>query len=113
MLRRDLLSVTPAHPKPPTKVRWQRYSAIPADPSFTPLGPDAGINVGNGANHVAYLLCYLRPAAQNGRETPGVEWEHLGNDPGFHKPVLFSSGVFPSTIDDSLKPGHPPLIYWG
>ncbi|CAJ1394563.1 unnamed protein product [Effrenium voratum] len=52
---------------------WQRYSAIPADPSFTPLGPDAGINVGNGANHVAYLLCYLRVASmlQSKSRSPG------------------------------------------
>jgi len=41
---------------------WQRYSTVEADPVFTPLGGDAGLNVGHGANHVAYLLCYLRVA---------------------------------------------------
>ncbi|CAK9015675.1 Oligopeptidase A [Durusdinium trenchii] len=41
---------------------WQRYSLVEADPAFTPLGGDAGLNVGHGANHVAYLLCYLRVA---------------------------------------------------
>ncbi|CAL1141168.1 unnamed protein product [Cladocopium goreaui] len=42
---------------------WQRYSTVEADPIFTPLGGDAGLNVGHGANHVAYLLCYLRVAS--------------------------------------------------
>jgi len=39
---------------------WQRYSAVEASPVFTPLGDDAGLHVGHGANHIAYLLCYLR-----------------------------------------------------
>ena len=50
------------HPDPAP--RWQRYSTVEADPVFTPLGGDAGLNVGHGANHVAYLLCYLRPTSE-------------------------------------------------
>ena len=40
--------------------RWQRYSVVPADPAFVPLGTDAGLHVAQGGNQVAYLLCYLR-----------------------------------------------------
>lgn len=42
---------------------WQRYSLVPAHPGFSPLGEDAGLFVGQGSNHVAYLLCYLRADA--------------------------------------------------
>merc|ERR1712061_121324 len=39
---------------------WQRYSPVIAHPMYTPLGEDAGLYLGQGANHIAYLLCYLR-----------------------------------------------------
>ncbi|CAE7350593.1 menH [Symbiodinium natans] len=39
---------------------WQRYSAIPADPSFVPLAGDAGGYLAIGASQTAYLLCYMR-----------------------------------------------------
>ncbi|CAJ1351157.1 unnamed protein product [Effrenium voratum] len=69
----DPFGATAAEVRKRSVSMWQRYSAIPADPSFTPLGPDAGINVGNGANHVAYLLCYLRVASmlQSKSRSPG------------------------------------------
>lgn len=42
---------------------WQKYSMVPAHPGFSPLGEDAGPFVGQGSNHVAYILCYLRVEA--------------------------------------------------
>lgn len=39
---------------------WQRYSPITAHPAFTPLGEDAGVYIGQGSTHIAYLLCYVR-----------------------------------------------------
>ena len=45
-----------------TVLRWQRYSLVPADPAFHPLGTDAGVHVAAGGNQVAYLVCFLRAA---------------------------------------------------
>lgn len=38
---------------------WQRYSPVQAHPTFSPLG-DAGLQLAEGCNQVAYMLCYLR-----------------------------------------------------
>merc|ERR1712232_610016 len=56
----DPFTATPADLRAAAVQCWQRYSAVEASPIFTPLGDDAGIHVGHGANHIAYLLCYLR-----------------------------------------------------
>merc|ERR1712232_225522 len=56
----DPFTATPADLRAAAVQCWQRYSAVEASPIFTPLGDDAGIHLGNGSNHIAYLLCYLR-----------------------------------------------------
>jgi len=39
---------------------WQKFSPVPAHPSYHPFGGESGLYLGNGANHIGYLLCYLR-----------------------------------------------------
>lgn len=56
----DAEAATAAELRAAARSFWQRYSAVEASPSFTPLGEDAGLHLLQGAHHVAYLLCYLR-----------------------------------------------------
>jgi len=56
----DPHSATPEDLRAKAVSLWQRYSPIEAHPGFTPLGEDPGLHIGQGANHIAYLLCYMR-----------------------------------------------------
>lgn len=56
----DPHSATPSELRQAAVSLWQRYSPVTAHSAFTPFGDEAGIYLGQGANHVAYLLCYLR-----------------------------------------------------
>ncbi|CAE7840352.1 prlC [Symbiodinium sp. CCMP2592] len=58
----DPFKATPADLRREAVSLWQRYSLVPADPAFHPLGTDAGVHVAAGGNQVAYLVCYLRVA---------------------------------------------------
>jgi len=56
----DPHAATPAEFRRTAVSLWQRYSPVTVHPAFHPLGEDAGLYLGQGASHVAYLLCYLR-----------------------------------------------------
>merc|ERR1712125_246403 len=49
---------------------WQRYSPFEAHAGFTPLGESCGLHLAHGANHIAYILCYMRvDAILHGQQT--------------------------------------------
>jgi len=56
----DPENATPEDLRKTAQMLWQQYSAVTVHPLFSPFGEDAGQYVPQGANQVAYLLCYLR-----------------------------------------------------
>ena len=90
----DPHSCTPAEFRRASVALWQRYSPFKAHPSFTPMGEEGGIYLGQGANQVAYLMCYMRvdqimhggakggagASAKNARARPDAAQKWLGAD---------------------------------
>eukprot|EP00439_Symbiodinium_sp_Y106_P013295 s7788_g1.t3 len=74
----DPFKATPADLRAEAVSLWQRYSLVPADPAFHPLGTDAGVHVAAGGNQVAYLVCFLRVAgilqAKTARKDGDAVW---------------------------------------
>jgi len=67
----DALDASPSELQDHAVRLWQEFSLVPASPSFSPLGEDAGGCLALGANHVAYMLCYLRSALLLKGKSPG------------------------------------------
>eukprot|EP00929_Paragymnodinium_shiwhaense_P090567 TRINITY_DN50745_c0_g1_i1.p1 TRINITY_DN50745_c0_g1~~TRINITY_DN50745_c0_g1_i1.p1 ORF type:complete len:732 (-),score=178.55 TRINITY_DN50745_c0_g1_i1:29-2224(-) len=66
----DPHSATPQQLREAAVGYWQRYSPFEAHPGFTPLGESCGLHIGQGANHIAYILCYMRvDAILHGQQT--------------------------------------------
>lgn len=72
----DALDATPSELQDYAVKLWQQFSLVPASSSFSPLGDDAGGCLALGANHVAYMLCYLRSALllkTSGKASPNAK----------------------------------------